>query len=127
MAALKVYSDDSGDDADSQHSFLAVAGYVSTPEKWIRFEREWLEVLEGYEVPWLHMKEWWNNNNEIYQHLKDDQKRQASFFADLTQCVKDNTIFAISSVLRLADFRKFNAETGLSLDAYSLFTPALLS
>jgi Protein of unknown function (DUF3800) len=119
MATLKVYSDDSGDENDPQHSFVAVAGYVSTVEKWPRFELEWNEILVGYEVPYLHMREWVNKDSKIYKHLKDDDERQASFFGDLAQCVKDNTVFSVNSVVKLADLREFNIESGLQLDAYA--------
>jgi hypothetical protein len=57
-----------------------MAGYFSDADQWNVFERQWAEVLEGYEVPYLHMKEWWNNDG-IYKELKAHPKREASFFA----------------------------------------------
>jgi hypothetical protein len=65
------------------------------------------------------MREWVNADSKIYEHLKKDAERQAGFFADLAQCVKDNTVFCVTSTVKLPDLRKFNEDTGLQLDAYA--------
>jgi hypothetical protein len=119
MGILKAYVDDSGDDRDAQHSVVSIACYLSHADQWRVFEREWREVLEGYEVPYLHMKEFWNRDKDTYRHLKEDQNRQKNFFADLVQVVGDNINYCFSAVVRIEDIKKFNREFSVELDTFS--------
>jgi hypothetical protein len=118
MGVFKVYADDSGDDADPQHAVISVAGYLSDVSRWSTFEVRWDEVLRKYEVEYLHMKEWWDRDG-TYKELKKDKEREASFFRDLVQVIRDNITYCVSSVVRLNDFQRFNSENGLALDAFS--------
>ncbi len=121
MALLKVYLDDSGSQTDPnlQDSVLVVGGYVADIHHWKKFEWLWDDVMQGYEVPYLHMKEWWNEDKEIYRSLKDDVERQIHFFGDLIQTIKDTMFCAVSASIRLRDLRAVNAKHGLNLNAFS--------
>jgi Protein of unknown function (DUF3800) len=126
MAMLKVFIDDSGDSTDPNHQdlVLTVAGYISDIDRWKRFEWLWKDVLDGYDVPYLHMKEWWNRNGAIYRNIKGWPEREAHFFGDLIQTIKDTMLCAVSSSIRLKDLRAFNEREGLALDAvaFGLYT-----
>ncbi len=118
MGIFKVYVDDSGDAPDPQHSVVSVAGYVSDVEHWSRFESQWLDVLQDHNVPYLHMKEWWDREG-IYKEIKKDKDREANFFASLVRVIEENTTYCVSASIKLDDLRRFNAEAYLNLDTYS--------
>jgi hypothetical protein len=121
VAVLKVYIDDSGDSTDPKQRdlVLTVAGYVSNIDRWKRFEWLWNDVLEGYEVPYLHMKEWWDRDGTIYRNIKSDPEQEAHFFGDLVQTIKDTMLCAVSASIRLRDLHVFNEREGLNLNAYA--------
>jgi hypothetical protein len=121
VALLKVYIDDSGDSTDPNHqdSVITVAGYVADIDRWKRFEWLWNDVLEGYEVPYLHMKEWWDRDGNIYRNIKSDPEREANFFGDLIQTIKDTMLCAVSASIRLRDLRAFNERERLDLNAFA--------
>jgi hypothetical protein len=119
-ADLRVYTEDSGDEPDPQHKVIALASYLSELDRWKVFEREWREVLGDNHVPYLHMKEWWNEDRPIYKHLKSEPKKQETFFRDLAGVIKRNIRFCATSTVRLGDLRKFNDDHGLKIRAYSL-------
>ena len=50
---LDAYFDDSGTHQGSPA--ISVAGYMSTPDRWKRFESEWRETLDAYGVEFFHM------------------------------------------------------------------------
>jgi len=52
---LSSYSDAIGT-VNSEHA-LVVSGFVSTTEKWMRFEKCWTQILKLFDVPYFHMKE----------------------------------------------------------------------
>jgi Protein of unknown function (DUF3800) len=121
MAALKVYLDDSGDSTNPKHqeSVITVAGYVSNMDRWEHFEWLWADVLAGYEIPYLHMREWWNRDGIIYREIKNDAEREAHFFGDLIQTIKDTMLCAVSASVRLRDLRAFNQRECLNINALS--------
>src|ERR1700691_3026173 len=57
VAAITGYFDTSGKASSASAIELVVSGFVSTRKKWNRFEEQWQAVLEEFEVPYFHMKE----------------------------------------------------------------------
>ena len=72
MAPFTVYFDDSGTHPESNTAVAAC--YVSTPEKWTRFETEWREIAvkEGFET--FHMVDFAAGRGEFEGW--DDAKRR---------------------------------------------------
>src|SRR6266852_3977900 len=69
------YFDASGHPDDSESLF--VSGFVSTGEKWLKFEQEWNSLLSGYGiVAPFHMKEFAPGVGQ-YASWKDDKHRRA--------------------------------------------------
>jgi hypothetical protein len=117
---MRVYVDDSGDEPDPQHTVVALAAYMAELDQWKKFEGEWSEVLGDNQVPYLHMKEWWDEKKPIYQHLKASPAKAASFFGDLAGVIKRHINFCATATVRLADLRRFNAESNSQIEAYPL-------
>jgi hypothetical protein len=74
LAAFTVYLDASGSEHDQP--CLAVAGYLSTAEQWIEFEKSWLLRLSAEGLDYFHAR-------EILRAVPDKIKRD-SLYADLT-------------------------------------------
>jgi Protein of unknown function (DUF3800) len=54
LVLLSAYFDDSG--TDSGNSSLVIAGFASTVEQWILFDRDWLEAQTDFGAPPFHAK-----------------------------------------------------------------------
>ena len=52
---LAGYFDESG--THDSAVITSVAGFVSTPERWQRFDEEWKRVLDHWGLEYFHMKE----------------------------------------------------------------------
>jgi Protein of unknown function (DUF3800) len=117
---LKGYLDDSGSPSDQNHTFVTFGGFVSTVAGWDWFEKRWPRMLEEHNVPYLHMKELWNRDSEIYQHLKQDKEAEAKFLDDCTKAIAIAAESNITASVRLPDLAAFNAETGTALDPMAL-------
>jgi hypothetical protein len=120
ITELRAYGDESGKEDDPQHKVMTVALHLSELDRWRVFEREWREVLGDNHVPYLHMKEWWNRDDEIYKHLKTAPEKEATFFRDLAGVIARNIRYCASSIVRLPDLKQFNQDYGLKIGGYPL-------
>lgn len=66
---------------------LCVAGLVSTPRKWARFERAWNAVLVEYKVSHFHMKDFTGSRRQ-FKGWAGKEARRAEFLHDLLQVIK---------------------------------------
>ncbi|MEI7804886.1 MAG: hypothetical protein WCI56_06110 [Hyphomicrobiales bacterium] len=119
MCVLEFYVDDSGEPTDPNHDVISVAGYLGNVGGWTKFNEQWSSALRWAEVPYFHMREFWNRDG-IYKNLKQDKTKEAQFLALLIRAIGENLQFCASASIRLDDLNKFNTETGLSLDPYAL-------
>jgi hypothetical protein len=72
VVILTAYFDDSGTHAGSDA--VAVAGYISTPDQWIRFETQWRAALENLGLPMFHMTSFANGVGP-YRQWSEPQRR----------------------------------------------------
>lgn len=118
MAVLKAYLDDSGDGDAPSETFLTIGGYLADLDGWQYFERKWKALLDEYEIPWLHMKEF-KKENATFAHLKADPAREGLFMGAAAQIIHESVRGHIATTVILEDFRAFNAKHGLNLDPYA--------
>ena len=114
MAILKAYFDDSKDDC-----VLTIAGYMSTHESWAQFDHAWCSLLERFQVPYLHMKEFWDRDG-IYKHIKDDPKEEIAFFSAIVDVIDKHLRFCPLTIVMLNDLKKFNKTSRQKLSAAAL-------
>ncbi len=123
MVILKAYLDNSGEEDDPQHKVCSLAGYVTTIKKWCKFEKLWKQILKQYKVPYLHMKEYahYKSPFDIFwdEKLMKEKPERKLFLQALVNIMDETNLRGILSVIRLDDFRKFNEEKGLGIDAYA--------
>ena len=101
-----VYADASGAPADS--SVLFVSGFVSSVEKWQKFEVEWNALLMRYGIePPFHMKEFAPGVGQ-YKHWRHDKARRQSFLTDAIALLKKRTNKSFSVGVLLKDLAEMN-------------------
>jgi hypothetical protein len=119
MAVIKGYADDSR----PNDRIWAVGGYAGNELQWERFEELWPKMLERHGVPYFHMREMADPNGVYakWHPFKDHYDEVAAFFADMTKVIGEECFLrAFFSITRVKDLERFNAETGLSLQAYPM-------
>ncbi len=119
MAVLKVYVDDSGEKENRQHKVCSIAGYIASVEQWEIFEKLWKWTLNHYNIPYLHMKDF-ASNNPPFDKFKNNKQEKIELFKSLTKDISFCDLKPITSIIRLCDLDKFNAEKRLQIDAYAL-------
>lgn len=119
MAILKTYLDDSGNPSDQNCTVLTVSGYQSDIEGWRGFERMWGDVLDTFEVPYLHMKEF-GDKNGLYKHIKSDPLKEAAFMGGLIDAIFATVDFCPMGTIRLRELEQFNSDHSLNLDPYAV-------
>jgi hypothetical protein len=85
--ALSAYFDASGKEG---FPFITIAGAVSPIKKWIRFERDWSEILETHDVTEFHATDFAASLGE-YKGWKGDKTRRSGFLRKLIAVLKKNT------------------------------------
>lgn len=101
--------DASGSESDPEGT-LVVAAMVAHSHKWERFEREWKDVLDTFEVPYLHLKELNHRHSGagVYAKWKDDDDTPRQFLQALIKVLLRgvNKTFLYATVLQ--DYQRVN-------------------
>lgn len=117
---LKAYLDDSGKSNDPAESITCIAGAIAPLQAWEELETEWKEVLQRFEVPYLHMKEYahsspgspfdkWNGNEEI----------RTAFLSSLMDIMARKVYAVIGTTVPNEDFHRLSfAQQRQVIDPY---------
>lgn len=109
MAMFSAHIDESGTPDDS-HVVLTVAGFVSSVEKWARFELEWKKILKQAGLPEgtiFHMSKF-ARGLPPYQEFEGQSKRKAALVSSLVRCTRRNVNKAFSCTVALRDWERLN-------------------
>lgn len=89
-----------------------VAGGVSSVERWIEFEREWLGVLKDFSVtPPFHMKEFIRSRDGEFAVDKGwTNDRRIALMTALIDTILKNVDYTFSSVVPTADFARVDRD-----------------
>lgn len=101
VLTLAGYFDDSGTHTGSEA--VVLAGYVSTPEQWAEFDREWLAETGTYDLdkPYFRMTDFANRIG-VYGTWSEDVRRAR--FAKLTDIIQGHAIASIGCVIPMREF-----------------------
>jgi Protein of unknown function (DUF3800) len=94
MVIFDAYFDESGTHQGADA--LTVAGYVSTPERWIVFEQEWNAALSEYGLDHFHMTKF-VNRAPAYKDWTDIERRKR--YARLVGIIERNTVASVGTVI----------------------------
>jgi hypothetical protein len=117
--------DDSGDQEDPYHTCASMAGYIGTVEIWDRFETEWQGVLDEFQIPYLHMKEFGKPDGP-YADLMKDSARVDAMLTRSAEVIGNCGLAAFAAVVLMRDLKRFNQEIGSQIEAYPLALHHLL-
>jgi hypothetical protein len=102
LAIFTAYYDASGTEESGRP--LVLAGLLSTERKWLRFEREWRELLTSFGVPYLHMKEYAVSQGP-FRMWKGDEERRAAFLSQAIKIIKRRINLGFASYVLPEDYR----------------------
>ncbi len=103
MAMFSVYFDASGH-SDST-SVLYVSGFVSTVEKWNKFDDCWSELLARHGIKgFFHMKDFTSGVGQ-YSSWKDDKLKRKQFLAEAIKIIKVYTHKSFSAGVIVEDLK----------------------
>lgn len=117
MVVLKGYFDDSGDEEDRQHKACSLSGYIGTFDNWNRFEKNWQQILDDFDVPYLHMKEFAHFRGP-FKKYKENAIERKNLLISLITVIRESNLYGISSSIRRKGIRKFNDERNINIEAY---------
>src|SRR5437764_1188134 len=111
MAMFTAYFDASGHpDSVAAKPALFMSGFVSTVQRWAKFERDWLRLLREFGItPPFHMTDF-ESGYDQYASWKDDLERREVFRSRALHVMKRWTNKPFSSGVLLSDFRRLFAE-----------------
>jgi hypothetical protein len=115
MAIFCAYFDASGHPDETD--VLTVAGYVATVDSWVRFDREWQEILQAEGVSAFHTTEFVSSKGEFATWSgKEPEKveRRRKFVENLMGCVQNNCARFFRASLYIPDYERVDKEFVLS-------------
>jgi hypothetical protein len=101
------YFDASG--KEDTFTFLTVGGAGSPVKKWIRFEKQWSDVLRREGVSEFHATDFASSKGE-YKGWKGDKARRSKFVCDLSKIIKENTNKLFLATVEMEAWRDVNNE-----------------
>jgi murein L,D-transpeptidase YcbB/YkuD len=110
MAIMASYVDAAGSPSE-----LAVAStaMISTPEKWLEFEREWNACLDSYKVNELHMKHFAHSRGE-YKGWERDQPKRKRFLNNLMWIIETYIEYTATDAVYMKAYNAHDARFQLS-------------
>jgi len=100
MVMLTCYFDGSGD-KDSTNVY-SVAGYVSTVDRWIDFDKKWSALLKRHGLPYFHMKEFAPSVDHFKEWKgKEKERKRGAFLEQLVNITRKHVLHSFSVTLRM--------------------------
>jgi len=99
------FFDESGS-PDEGH-VLVVAGFISTEEQCVEFEKDWKAVLDREGISRFHMRDFAHSKRE-FADWKDDEYRRKTFLSDLLSVVNRHALISISNAIILKAYEELN-------------------
>jgi hypothetical protein len=102
ISSYSLYCDAAG---GKDHGFIVVAGYLSTYEKWLAFNREWNILLGTVDLPYFHMKEFAQSRGP-FADWKDDEPRRAAFLSRAAGIIKGHVLRSFACLVEFKVYAK---------------------
>jgi hypothetical protein len=99
LLILDGFFDESG--THDASNTISVAGYLSTPDRWCDFNREWKAALDEYGLEFFHMTDF-VAHREIYEHWSETERGER--IARLIGIINRNVVASVGFALPLRDY-----------------------
>ncbi len=108
---------------EHQHSYIVVAGFISSAEEWINFSHKWDEILHNnYSLKAFHAADCQNYEGEFKSWKGDDTKR-IRLWCDLLELIKGTVFQKFACGIEVPAWDKTiskNARMKWKLNAYAM-------
>lgn len=105
--------DASGSENDPKTPYLAVAGYISTADRWITFSQLWNTRLREDGLDYFRMSEF-AHSKKIFAGWKLEENRRRNLLKDLVELVKTHAIVMFGCAVKISAMKDMTIETRLS-------------
>jgi hypothetical protein len=120
---LVAYFDESGTQRGS--ACVSVAGYISTENRWAKFQQQWKKVLRDYDLEYFHMSEF----ESRYGPYKNwPQETRVSLLKRLIGVIHRNTIMPVGAAALIEGYEEVRRRFSAGIEPYGFcFTETLKS
>lgn len=115
---LTLYGDASGKEKDS---ILAVGGVVGRIDEWLAFEPEWNAVLNEFEVPYFHMREFAHSVEAYKTGWKEKEDKRRAFIDALVKVLLRHAGYWMGACVVRSDYLKVDTDYRLH-ESYHPYT-----
>ncbi len=91
---------------------LTAAGFIATPQQWIKLERRWKQIMTEYGVNELHMKDYAHSRGE-YQSWNGQEDRRRKFLSALIGEIAPRVRHSFASSVYIPHYKEVDAKYGL--------------
>lgn len=102
--------DASGSENDPKTPYLAVAGYVSTADRWITFSQLWNTRLREDGLDYFRMSEF-AHSTKSFAGWKLEENRRRNLLKDLVELIKTHTIKMFGCAVKISAMQDMTIET----------------
>ena len=93
---------------DPKYTVMTVAGFVSTVNKWTRFDTEWNAILKSEGIKIFHMTDFVSSEGEFRTGWRGETDKRRVFINHLAACLKKNVNKSFRVTLLLNDYDEVN-------------------
>jgi hypothetical protein len=109
VSVFGAFFDAAGSEDDGKAAIF-VSGFISTHDRWKRFERNWLALLKRFDIePPFHMSEFACGHGQYAPWRKDEERRKL-FMTRAVDITLQSVLWSFSSGIILADYDRVNTE-----------------
>jgi hypothetical protein len=101
MATFGVYIDES---LPADKRVLVMSACVSPVSKWNDLNGKWEALLKMFQVPYFHLKDFFNNESSLLKHLSNDDKRSLLLLA--IELVKAHVECAFTTMISPREYKR---------------------
>ena len=78
-----------------------IAGYVSTYKRWVKFQREWRDVLKKFGITSFHMSEYAHG---IGGFVGWSKRKRDALAVELIEVIHEHTLFGLGGLISVRDY-----------------------
>ena len=103
--------------------FLVVAGFISSADSWIEFDKKWRQRLAEDDLTYFHMVDFAASQEEFKHGWKNNEPRRRKLLADLMEIIRPHAFRRFANVIEIKTLEENLPEEKLkeyNLNAYAL-------
>ncbi|HEX8250641.1 MAG TPA: DUF3800 domain-containing protein [Pyrinomonadaceae bacterium] len=97
--------DETGRSEDLSQKFVGMAGLFAPSKNWEKFEKQWKETLEKFDIPFFHMKDFAHSTG-FFKEWKGDEIKRRQLFGELMRTIKQNGALPFGCTIPLDYYRQ---------------------